>query len=176
MSHYFNVEEIRTQLMIVTGMALSGEELCKRYRMGSRDNYKTYSLDEYKNLTKRIVSNILIETSVKTRYLLDSLDKTTAKSTTNKTIKIHNSGAQSDGKNENVDFRFICNKIIHAKSFNIDLVGKHSLPEEMVWWSGEITIAGDFNGKSWEFFFFALDWCDAVSEFLLAAEGKIPEN
>ncbi len=34
MSHYFGIEEIRTKLIVVTGLALSGEGFCKRYRMG----------------------------------------------------------------------------------------------------------------------------------------------
>lgn len=31
MSHYFGIEEIRTKLIVVIGLALSGEEFCKRY-------------------------------------------------------------------------------------------------------------------------------------------------
>ncbi|ELJ8546098.1 hypothetical protein ACN255_003661, partial [Vibrio cholerae] len=176
MSHYFGIEEIRTKLIVVTGLALSGEEFCKRYRMGSDEHHKIYNLTDYKTLTKTIISNHLIEISVKVRCLVDTLSSKGIIFPVEKSITTYGAGSCADGKKKTKGFRFICNKIIHADSFNLDFIGRMSLPNEMVWWSGEVTVSGCYQGEKWEFFFSVLDWCDEVMEFLKMADVQIDET
>ena len=176
MSHYFGIEEIRTKLIVVTGLALSGEEFCKRYRMGSDEYHKVYNLTDYATLTKTIVSNNLIEISAKVRCLVDALSSQGIKFPVEKSITTYGAGSCADGKKTTKGFRFICNKVIHANSFNLDFIGKKSLPKEMVWWSGDVTVSGTYQGERWEFFFSVLDWCDEVIEFLKVAEAQIDKT
>ena len=61
MSHYFSIDEIKSKLVVVSALALSGEEFCKHYKNGSKNHHNTYSIEEYTKLTKILVSNILCE-------------------------------------------------------------------------------------------------------------------
>lgn len=173
MSHYFGIEEIRAKLIVVTGLALSGEEFCKRYRMGSDEYHKTYNLTDYTTLTKTIVSNNLIEMSVKVRCLVDALSSQGIIFPVEKSITTYGPGSCADVKKKTKGFRFVCNKIIHADGFNLDFIGRKSLPKEMVWWSGDVTVSGNYQGEKLEFFFSILDWCDEIMEFLKMAETQI---
>lgn len=173
MSHYFGLDEIKEKLITISGLALSGEEFCKRYKMGSEDHHNTYNINDYTKLTKLIVSNNIIEVAVKIRCLADDLKSQSISVDFGSKIKIYNTGRCADGKPKDKNVRFICNKIIHAEKFNLDFIGKKSYHPDMVWWSGEITLAGKYNGKKWEFFFPVLDWSDQIMDFLKSAEEEI---
>jgi len=173
MSHYFGLNEIKEKLITVSGLALSGEEFCKRYYMGSDDHHNTYNINEYTSLTKLIISNNIIEVAVKIRCLVDDLKSQNIQIDFGKNIKIYNAGLCADGKHKEKNFRFICNKIIHAENFNLDFIGKTTYHPDMVWWSGQITLAGLYDGKEWEFFFSVLDWSDQIVSFIKSAEEEI---
>ena len=173
MSHYFELSEIKQKLITVSALALSGEEFSKRYYMGVNDIQKVYTLSEYTKLTKLIVSNSLIEVSVKMRCLVDDLKQKNILIEDGDKIKIYNSGRCADGNFKEKGFRFICNKIIHAESFNLDYIGKTTYHADMVWWSGEITLSGKYDGKNWEFFFSVIHWLDQVMNFINRTEKEI---
>ena len=124
-------------------------------------------------LTKLIVSNSLIEVSVKMRCLVDDLKQKNILIEDGDKIKIYNSGRCADGNFKEKGFRFICNKIIHAESFNLDYIGKTTYHADMVWWSGEITLSGKYDGKNWEFFFSVIHWLDQVMNFINRTEKEI---
>jgi hypothetical protein len=173
MSHYFGLNEIKEKLMTVSGLALSGEEFCKRYKMGSEDHHNTYNINDYTKLTKLIVSNNLIEIAVKTRCLVDDLKSKNISIDFGSKIKMYNVGHCADGNAKEKNFRFICNKLIHAEKFNLDFISNKNYHRDMVWWSGEVTLAGKYEDKSWEFFFSVLDWSDQIMDFLKIAEEQI---
>lgn len=58
----------------------------------------------------------------------------------------------------------------------MDFVGKENYHSDMVWWSGEITLSGKYNGEIWEFFFSALDWSDQIMSFMKSAEEEINKS
>lgn len=109
MSHYFGLDEIKEKLIAVSGLALSGEEFCKRYKMGSKEYHKTYNINDYTKLTKLIVSNNVIEVAVKIRCLVDNLKSQNISVDFGRKIRIYNAGRCADGKSKDKDFRFICN-------------------------------------------------------------------
>ncbi len=173
MSHYFGIEEIKVKLVTITALALSGEEFCQRYKMGAEGHHHIYNLEDYTKLTKLIVSNSLIEVAVKIRSLVDALKGQGMPLSLVKGISTYGAGSCADGKLNKKDFRFICNKIIHAEGFNLDFIGKKSLHKDMVWWSGEVTVSGSYNNKKWEFFFSVLEWSEQIVNFLKETEAYI---
>ncbi len=175
MSHYFGIDEIKQKLVMISALTLSGEEFCKRYHMGSPEYYKVYNLEDYTKLTKLMVSNNLIEIAVKLRCLVGSLKAQKMPIELSNDIKIYNVGRCADGKSQDKDFRFICNKIIHADKFNLDFVGKRSYHKDMVWWSGMVTLSGSFYKKEWGFFFSVLALTDQIMSFLKEAEVIIQD-
>lgn len=173
MSHYFCIEEIKIKLVTITALALSGEEFCQRYKMGSEEHHHIYNLADYTKQTKLIVSSILIEVAVKVRSLVDALKGQGIPLSLDKDIITYGAGNCADSKSDKKDFRFICNKIIHAEGFNLNFIGKNSLHKDMVWWSSEITVSGLYQNKKWEFFFSVLDWADQIISFLKETEAYI---
>ncbi len=176
MSHYFSIDEIKSKLVVVSALALSGEEFCKRYKMGSKEHHNTYSIEEYTKLTKILVSNILIEIAVKLRSSVDTLKKNDDQIRINKDISAYGAGRNESSENAEKDFRFICNKIIHAEGFNLNFVGKKSLHKDMVWWSGDVTVSGSYQKEEWKFFFSVLEWADQIKLFLEEAESRIESS
>ena len=173
MSHYFGLDELKEKLITISGLALSGEEFCKRYKMGSEDHHNTYNISDYTKLTKRIISNNIIEIAVKTRCLVDNLKQHMISVDFGKKIKTYHTIHCGDEKYKEENFRFICNKIIHSENFNLDFIGKESYHPDMTWWSGDITLAGKYGRENWEFFFSVLDWSDQIMGFLKSAEEEI---
>lgn len=173
MSHLFGIDDIKEKIMILSSLSMSGEEFCCRYAMGSNEHHKVYNLATYTKTTKHIVSNYMIDISVKLRSVVDALRSSGTESILDTDVKAYNSGTCADGKSKDKDFRFICNKIIHADSFNLNFVGNKKYHDDMVWWSGEITVSGRYQNKKWEFFFSVLDWCDSIVEFLDKSEKQI---
>lgn len=176
MSHFFGLDEIKEKLMAVSGLALSGDEFCKRYAMGSEEHHQVYNINDYTKLTKLIVSNNLIEVAVKTRCLVDGLKSQNIPVNFGSDITIYNAGCCADGQSKNKNFRFICNKIIHAEKFNLDFVGSAAYHPDMRWWSGAVTLSGTYEGKNWEFFFSVLDWSDQIMNFLKSTEEQINKS
>jgi len=173
MSYLFGIDELREKLMILSVLSLSGEEFCKRYKMGSVQYQKVYTSAEYTKITKLITSNYLVEISVKLRNLVDSLNSLGFELEIEGKIRIYNLGACADCISRDKSFRFICNKIIHAESFNLDFIGSKKYHKDMVWWSGNVTVSGTYQTKYWEFFFSVVDWCDEIVKFLDKSENQI---
>jgi len=172
-SHLFGIDGIKEKIMILSSLSMSGKEFCGRYAMGSDEHHKVYDLATYTKTTKHIVSSYMIDISVKLRSVVDSLRSLGMEVSLDEYIKVYNSGSCADGNSKEKNFRFICNNIIHAESFNLDFVGNKKYHTDMVWWSGEVTVSGVYQHKKWEFFFSVLDWCDSIVEFLDESETQI---
>lgn len=173
MSHLFGIDDIKEKILILSSLSMSGEEFCSRYAMGSDEHHKVYNLATYTKTTKHIVSNYIIDISVKLRSVVDSLRSSGIEVSLDKDVKGYNAGSCADGKSKTQNFRFICNKVIHAESFNLDFVGNQKYHKDMVWWSGEVTVSGVYKSEKWEFFFSILEWCDSIVEFLDESEKQI---
>lgn len=98
MPHYFGIEEIKGKIVTITALALSGEEFCQRYKMGSEEYHHIYNIEDYTKLTKLIVSNTLIEVAVKIRSLADTLRGQEVPISLDKNISTYGAGSCADGK------------------------------------------------------------------------------
>ncbi len=173
MAHFIEVDSIREKLYLLIEIALAAEQFVSRYGIGVDNVEKLFPKEQYWRHTKSTVSNYSLEIAVKLRNAVELLDSKGIKFELNNSIHIYNSGIKADGTKEQKDIRYICNKIIHAKSFQIDAVGSSQKHEKLLWWAGTLTLSGTEQGKSskdWCFFFNILQWCEASLTFLAQIE------
>lgn len=130
-------------------IAHSGESFSNNFQIGLNDNISLYTQKEYWIHVKTLVSNLTLEIAVKIRSLRES----TMKPSKSKVLTcIENNELKRH------DFIWICNKIIHAKSFNLVPVSSVRYEHPIEWWDGEIEATGTFQGKQWSISFDAKEW------------------
>ena len=73
------------------------------------------------------------------------------------------------------DFVWICNKVIHAKSFNLIPVGSHKIELPLEWWDGDVDIAGVLQDKKtkWNISFDATTWLKSCLYFVTLVEDDL---
>ncbi len=174
MSHYFEIDGLREKVYAVINHVLASEQFVGRYGIGVEEVEHTVKYDEYWEHTRSIISNSCLEIAVKSRNAAEALSAKGITYPRENKIYVYNSGLLADGSKKARDFVFICNKIIHAKEFRLDQSGNINSHKDLLWWSGMVTIEGtDQKKKPWCFFFIILKWCDAILEFLNAAEEQL---
>jgi len=174
MSHFIEIDGVKEKIYQLIEMALSAENFVSRYGIGVEGAERYISKDQYWRHTKSILSNYSLEIAVKLRNAAELLESKGVSFTLNNAISIYNSGSKADGTRKEKDIKFICHKIIHAKSFFVDAVGSHEKHENLLWWAGTLTLSGtDQSGKEWCFFFNVLEWCEASLSFLAEIENNL---
>jgi hypothetical protein len=176
MAHIVEVNEVKEKIYFLIEMALAAEHLVSRYAIGVDDSVKTLSKHQYWKRTKSIVSNYSLEIAVKLRNTLELLQFNGFVLKLEPIIHVYSVGALAKGAVKKNDLRYICNKIIHAKSFSVDAVGSANKHKDLIWWSGDLTLSGTEqgkNGEEWSFFFNVVEWCDALLSFLYEVEDKL---
>ena len=173
MSHQIAIDGVREKIFILQNISLSGECFSTRYGIGVEGYQVGYSNSEYWNLIKLIISNSTLEIAVKLRNSEDLLLENDLSYSNDKSIVCYNAGQLADGSKQCRNFRFLCNKIIHATKFRVDSVGSTQYHKDLNWWDGMVTISGTQRGEPWEFFFCIIDWCDAALKYINSIEEQL---
>lgn len=172
MTHFIRTHDVREKLYLLMEMVLAAEKIVSRYGVGVEGCERVISKESYWMHTKSTVSNYCIEIAVKLRAVEDTLKSNRVNIDPIKSINVYHLNVLPEIKNEKRDFRFICNKIIHASSFQVDAIGtvKH---KDLLWWSGTLALSGTENHNGWRLFFNVLDWCEASLIFLDKIEDSL---
>ena len=161
MSHYFEVNGIREKIFILQSLALSGENFSKEYAVGCREKPSLYSQKDYWLSVKSLVSNYILEISVKVRNASESVGAT-SEGVEATGVKIDRGIKIYCVENKEVtrhDFLWLSNKVIHAKGFELVPVGSMQYSKPLEWWDGEIRVYGKLNGgNKWDISFSVVDW------------------
>jgi len=165
MSHYISIESLNVKLMNLAGLAIAGEDLCRRYMY--KANFNMYDKDSYAKTLKLSVCESLIELAVKLR----TFDEFCPFEPEND-IYIYENKVSKASKN----LRFICNKIIHADEVHLDYQGNINYNKEFIWWGGQITLSGKQGKNSWVFFFDVANFCDSAIDFLYKMQNIIEDK
>ncbi|WP_028116868.1 hypothetical protein [Ferrimonas senticii] len=165
MSHYISIESLNVKLMNLAGLAIAGEDLCRRYMYKS--SFSMYDKESYSTTLKLSVSESLIELAVKLR----SFDEFCPFELENN-IDIYENKISKSSKN----LRFLCNKIIHANEVNLDYQGNVNYHKDFTWWGGQITLRGKQGNKNWVFFFDVAQFCDSAIDFLYKIQQVIEKK
>ena len=121
-------------------------------------------------------SKYTIELAVKLRNAAELMDANDFQYMNEKIIVCYPIGIHADSHQEKRDLLYICNKIIHAKKFRIDAVSSTKYNADFKWWSGDLTISGNYQGNKqppWEFFFSINSWCEAAISFINSSESSL---
>ena len=173
MPHLSIIDDLKSKLLILSGLALSGEEFSMRYLMASKEYHKTYDLLDYSNLTQSLVSKYLIDIAQKTNTLVNSLQMNLEKHLSSLKITSYSSNMNSVSNITSQSINSVCKHVIRAKSLQLDFNELISLPDEIRWWTGDVIIAGDNQNNQWNLTFSLVDWCDHIMDFLKMTEHTI---
>ena len=173
MPHLSVIDDLKSKLLILSGLALSGEEFSMRYLMASKEYHNTYNLIDYTRLTNSLVSNYLVDIAKKTNTIISSLQMNLEKHLNNNTIVSYSSNSNSVNNLSNKSINAVCEHVISAENFKLNFNGLLSLPNEICWWTGDIIISGDHQDKKWNLTFSVVDWCDHIMDFLKITEHNI---
>ena len=176
MAHLIEIDGVKVKIYVLMEMALAAENFVSRYGIGVANAERFVSKEQYWRHTKSTVSNYSLEIAVKLRNTVELLQSKGVSLALDDTIHTYNAGRHADGTMEKKDVRYICNKIIHAKSFYVDAVGSTQKHADLLWWAGTLTLSGTEqgkNGKEWCFFFNVIEWCEASLAFLVKIEASL---
>jgi len=174
MSHFIDIVNLKGKVFMLNSLALSGESFSTKYCIGVEHHQEYYTDKDYCQITKSIVSDCSIELSVKLRNYAELMREKGISYDNKKMIICSNSGMQADRGSKSHDFLYICNKIIHAKEFRLDMVSSRKYEAAFEWWDGELTLSGSkHGGKKWEFFFSITSWCESVMKFINSCESSL---
>jgi len=164
MSHSIDLDGILEKLVLLQHYSLGSKSYCEDRSVGSEKDIGDYELDKYWGWTKGIVSNFILECSIKQRVIQDtfkdseSMFKTLDKNACEGLII----GEITKGNFE-LTLRESCNKIIHA----VNVVPSWNTENpEFHYWSGKYHLTGMYNKLEWKITLDIYQWAKAYEKFI----------
>jgi len=172
MSHYFDLFGIYRQIFRLNHLAHGSKQYAKQHRLekGELDDQSDWSI--YIHHLRNILSSDLIELAAKVRIGQDAMiaslgiDKVRVMDTDAR-IGVSIGAVISGGFD--LTLRESCNKIIHAKKFDIHIARGRSTSHNFCYnfWDGNCTIEGSRQNNAWSLKLDVSNWCDAMDAFTI---------
>ncbi|MCW3150100.1 hypothetical protein N8H22_15955 [Stutzerimonas stutzeri] len=158
MTHPIYYGSIEEHLFLIEQLAHASlsciSELHNSSETNKQENWQITAFElersSYEAWLVTIVSDYLIQCATKTRIIQDSSDFTTDDEDycpDREAYEAYSNIAISHAGNVQFSLREICNKIIHAKKFELIFLNE---PEgKFTYWGGSCCLHGDLRGKPW---------------------------
>lgn len=186
MPHRIDIDGIHQNLFILQNLVFGSKIFCTTYHINRMNESYDFNWDYYLGWLKSIVSEKLIESSIKMRILQDflhdqdsSIDFKVIEEVACSNINI-GSIIIADSV-EPLTIRESCNKIIHALEMNLQwreiLLRKKKKGEfNPEFWSGVVELHGKKGSKEWLTLVNVIDYCVAIERVLIHLENNIDWN
>lgn len=177
MSHSIDIDGVTEKLIILQHYSLGSQKYCKERFTGGTKDVGNYEFDKYWSWTKSLVSNYILECSIKLRVIQDTFRKTSKelnlfddKACQNLTIGVIITG------NFKLSLRETSNKIIHA--LNVIPIWSKIDDEnhDFQYWNGEFKLSGNHLGKEWKIRLNIYEWSKAFENFIELFESSDLEH
>lgn len=170
MSHFFDLIGMHRKLFRLSHLALGTREYARLRQLhrGEIDHQSDWSI--YYIQIRTAISNDLIELASKIRIAQDTmrgeLSETELGEMDSNALAGLGIGQVVLGSFE-LTLRESCNKIIHAKQFELGIGSARSTrpPSRYNYWDGTCTLKGVQNRKTWQVKLEVHNWCDAMGAF-----------
>jgi hypothetical protein len=167
MSHVLDLDETARKLVLLQHYCAGSREYCRVRMVGSENDIGNYEYDNYWGWTKGIVSNYLLECSIKLRVIQDTFYSDYAEF---KKMDKEACGKLEIGNIEKGNFelnlRETSNKIIHAKNVTPTWVNAKENEIEFQYWDGKYALSGFKNKQEWKLILNVSDWARALESFI----------
>jgi hypothetical protein len=169
MSHFFDLMGMYQQLFRLSHLA-SGAKEYGRYRMleeGEIDYESDWSV--YYTHIRNFISSDLIELAAKVRVAQDSMLDSIGEKELRELDSDATRGLSIGSVKGSFDLtlRESCNKIIHAKQFEIGIASARNRSPEYTYnyWNGLCMLSGVQGRKPWSVDLNVVEWCNAMESF-----------
>ena len=173
MSHSIDLDGISEKLILLQHYSLGSKKYCEERFIGGAKDTGNYELDKYWSWTKGIVSNYILECSIKLRVIQDTFRKSSqelklfdGKACKNLTIGIITTG------NFKLNLRETSNKIIPALNVKPIWIIVKTEKSDFQYWTGEFELSGNHNGKDWVIKLNVYEWAKAFENFIELFESS----
>jgi hypothetical protein len=180
MSHAIDIDGTAERLFILQHLAYGSKDYCTSEGILSLEHTGYAQFQSPWGWTKSVVSNYLIECSVKLRMVqehcskrreADALSKLDQEATLALTIGyVHEGGFR-------LTLREACNKIVHATWVRMDFTAADGSTEGMHFWDGQSHLFGELQGNDWHLQLDVANWAKAGMRYIGLAqeEGLLDE-
>lgn len=170
MSHFFDLIGMHQKLFRLSHLALGAREYARRRQLqrGEIDHQSEWS--NYYFQIRTAISNDLIELAAKVRVAQDTMQGDLSET---ELVEMDSDAIAGPAIGKVVlgsfglTLRESCNKIIHAKQFDLGVgSARRTHPSSRYnYWDGTCTLKGVQNRKAWEVNLEVHNWCAAMGAF-----------
>jgi hypothetical protein len=184
MPHHIDIDSIHQNVFSILHLCYGSKTFAQSHSIDAMKIEGNIHYEYYFGWLKYILSEKLIEISIKTRIAMDFLsdedDNIDLYKEDKKISSEYNIGFFI-GNDNSVTIRETCNKIIHALSIVPNeeegedehfFDEENSKKREWEYWNGVLELKGYNRGKEWNFTLHVSDFCLAVEDFICFLEGS----
>ncbi|BAX81339.1 hypothetical protein [Labilibaculum antarcticum] len=183
MSHFIDLDGILEKLVLLQHFSYGSERYCSDRLIGSIEDQGGYEEDNYWGWTKSLVSNYILECSIKLRVIQDTFNVNYSiiqDSNTGKDINLNLFDQKACNKliigeiikgNFKLNLRESCNKIIHAVNVKPLWAKSSNNGIEYQYWNGKIQLTGAHGKSKWLMILDVAQWARAYENFIELLEG-----
>lgn len=167
MSHSIDLDGISEKLVLLQHYCFGSKQYCEDRLSGSIEDVGNYEFDKYWGWTKGIVSNYILECSIKQRVIQDTFKDnfTEFSQMDQKACERLKIGKIILGDFD-LSLRETCNKIIHAVNV-IPMWNKEMKDStEFQYWNGKYRLSGVHFKNKWELVLDIYQWSKAYEIFI----------
>lgn len=178
MSHSIDLDGILEKLVLLQHFSFGSDGYCRDRLIGSIEDQGEYEEDKYWSWTKSIVSNYILECSIKLRVIQDTFkvnDGVIPDSNTGKDINLNLFDQKACNKliigeiiqgDFKLNLRESCNKIIHAVNVKPLWERRSNNRIEYKYWNGKIQLTGAHGKSKWQIILDVAQWARAYENFI----------
>ncbi len=178
MSHAIDLDGILEKLVLLQHFNFGSERYSSDRLVGSIKDDGAYEEDKYWGWTKNIVSNYILECSIKLRVIQDTFNVSHGiipDCITGKDINLNLFDQKACDKliigeitqgNFKLSLRESCNKIIHAVNVKPLWAQSSNSGIEYQYWNGKIQLTGAHGASKWQLILDVAQWARAYENFI----------
>ena len=184
MPHHIDIDSIHQIVFLILHLCYGSKTFAQAHRIDAMRIEGNINYEYYFGWLKFLLSEKLIEISIKTRIAMDFLSEEDDHIDLYEEDQIISSDYNIGffiGNDSLVTIRETCNKIVHAISIIPNeeegddehfLDDENSNKREWEYWNGVLELKGSNRGKEWKFTLHVSDFCLAVEEFICFIEDS----
>lgn len=178
MPYHFDTDSIDKKMFILQMLVCGSENYCSHYALAMDVDGGNFGWDHYFFRLKGIVSEIVIETSIKARMLADFIDKNyeyfevESRKLLEESLGDHHLGYVLEGKVD-LNLREAFNKIVHATEMTLAYDSQEGESGPYQTWTGTIELEGSYRSKDWLVGIELFRWSRSVQQFIHRIDCEI---
>lgn len=180
MPYRIDIDGIHKNLFLLNNLSFSSKNFCEKYLIHRENETESeYNWQYYLGWLKFVVSDILIDSSIKFRTMQDIIHSEDEEYNFDRMNDIiFKDLSICETNNIQGGIRGICNKIIHANEITLVWEEVHlnvnsNNGKQYEYWNGDINLDGRHRNQKWEIILHISEYCLAMERAITLLEDTI---